>query len=219
MEEHRISAMREGLKRALLSVDALDATAILGDMVSESSLQEACDLLLVPTLKDIGDDWEGGRAALSQVYMAGKIAETFATSAGMSRLPVGAADSPASLKVAIATLEDNHSLGRRLVLSALKAGGYSALDYGVMQAQELAERAASDDVDILLVSVLMLPSALKVRELRRHLDALGCTPKLVVGGAPFSIDPQLWEAVGADAMSGSAFSVVGVLQGLEGRTQ
>ena len=53
---------------------------------------------------------------------------------------------------------------------------------------------------MLLVSTLMLSSALRVRELSALLRNAGSTMKLVVGGAPFLFDERLWREVGADAM-------------------
>lgn len=109
---------------------------------------------------------------------------------------------PLRIKVpslAIATLDDHHTLGKKLVYSAIRAKGYELVDLGTLDPQKLAERAKGSEVRILLVSTLMLRSALQVKELRAALDQLGWKVHLIVGGAPFSLDPSLWAELGADA--------------------
>ena len=60
----------------------------------------------------------------------------------------------------------------------------------------------------------MLPSALKIKELRAKLDVAGLAVKLVVGGAPFRFDPQLWREVGADACGQNALEAIEIVRGL-----
>jgi len=73
-----------------------------------------------------------------------------------------------------------------------------------------------DGIKILLISVLMLPSALKVREVREKLDGSGLNIKIVVGGAPFLFDDKLWKEVGADAMGRYASEAVTIITSLTG---
>ena len=110
--------------------------------------------------------------------------------------------------MAIAGLEDYHLLGLRIVYSSLRASGFSLLNYGRIDLDGLVKRVKTDDIRILLVSVLMLPSALRIRQLRERLDAEGCRPKLLVGGAPFRFDEHLWREIGADAVGHTASEAV-----------
>jgi methanogenic corrinoid protein MtbC1 len=73
-------------------------------------------------------------------------------------------------------------------------------------------RVVQDRVEILLVSVLMLPSALRVKELRARLTQAGRNIKIAVGGAPFRYDDQLWREVGADAMGRTASDAVKIVR-------
>ncbi|MDZ7777050.1 MAG: hypothetical protein U5L09_16260 [Bacteroidales bacterium] len=50
-----------------------------------------------------------------------------------------------------------------------------------------------EKIKILLLSVLMLPSALHVKDLKQKLNGTGV--KIVVGGAPFRFDENLWKEV------------------------
>ena len=114
--------------------------------------------------------------------------------------------------MAIAVLEDYHLLGKRIVYSTLRASGFELLDYGRMDLEELANQAQEDSVEILLISTLMLCSALRVKDLRGRLPGM----KIVVGGAPFRFDDQLWKEVGADATSATASGAVSIITALAG---
>jgi methanogenic corrinoid protein MtbC1 len=105
-------------------------------------------------------------------------------------------------------------LGKRIVCSVLRAAGWSVIDYGHGTAESLAARAISDGLDILLVSALMLPSAMDVRRLTRALSASGAGVRVVVGGAPFVFDEQLWREVGADAVGRNASDAIAIVRRL-----
>ncbi len=55
----------------------------------------------------------------------------------------------------------------------------------------------------------MLPSALKIKELKDKLENMDV--KIIVGGAPFRFDDQLWREVGADAMCKNASEAVSII--------
>jgi len=83
-----------------------------------------------------------------------------------------------------------------------------------MDADDLVRRVVDDRIDILLVSVLMLRSALRVRALREKLDATGARVQLAVGGAPFRLDKELWREVGADGTAETAAGAVAMVRRL-----
>jgi methanogenic corrinoid protein MtbC1 len=112
------------------------------------------------------------------------------------------------------TLEDNHVLGKRIVYSALRASGYELGNYGQMQASDLVRRVVADRLQILLISVLMLPSALHVKDVVGGLQEAKHPVKIVVGGAPFHFDQQLWREVGADAFGETATDAVRIVHQL-----
>ncbi|MFW5855403.1 MAG: cobalamin-binding protein, partial [Thermodesulfobacteriota bacterium] len=73
-----------------------------------------------------------------------------------------------------------------------------------------------DEVELLLISALMLPSALRVEKVKDLLDRFGSRTQIVVGGAPFRIDPQLGREVGADAVGNSAADAVAIIERFAG---
>jgi methanogenic corrinoid protein MtbC1 len=144
--------------------------------------------------------------------MSGRLCEDF-----MEQSFRGAPLSRASEeRVALAVLEDYHLLGKRLVGFVLRGGGVDYLDYGTVTAAELVRRVQEDSVRVLLISALMLPSALKVREVRDKLDQAGVTCRIIVGGAPFRLDPSLCDEVGADFCCANASQVLPALKQVSG---
>ncbi len=121
--------------------------------------------------------------------------------------------------MAIAVLEDFHALGKRIVYAHLRSCGYDIIDYGQgIDAKTLADWTIKDNIEILLISTLMLRSALKVEQVKQNLEAAGSNTKILVGGAPFLLDPELWQKVRADAMGRNAADAVAIISNLCGRT-
>jgi len=172
--------------------------------------------LVAPALESIGTAWQRGSVALSQVYLSGRMCEELVDMI-LPRADPRRKDQP---RMAIVALEDHHRLGKRIVYSVLRASGFELLDYGHgVEVGDLVSRVTGDGVRILLVSTLMLRSALRVKEVRGRLQDLGHEVRLVVGGAPFIFDEQLWVEVGADAMGVSASDAVGIVARIAGDLQ
>jgi methanogenic corrinoid protein MtbC1 len=120
-------------------------------------------------------------------------------------------------RLGVAVLRDRHVLGKRLVLSSLRAAGHEPEDLGhSFEPADLAQVARDRGLDILLVSTLMLRSALAVRLLVEALGHDGQRPLVIVGGAPFRIDPLLWHQVGADACGKSCTEAPALVARLAG---
>jgi methanogenic corrinoid protein MtbC1 len=204
--------LRHRFARALLTLDGGEARLLVDGACAGRPAVEVIESVIAPALEQLGQAWEAGTVALSQVYMAGRLCEGLVD----AMLPEQRAGEPQS-PLAIATLEDYHLLGKRIVLAALRASGFAVRDYGQGTAEELAARAVADGIRILLVSTLMLPSALRVKELRSLLARRGSTARLVVGGAPFRMDPRLGAEVGADEVGTNTAEAIAIVRRLTGR--
>jgi methanogenic corrinoid protein MtbC1 len=203
MSESIAKSELDRFERTLLSLDRLMAQQTLQHILKSSTPLALVEQLIVPSLERIGEKWERGEVALSQVYMSGRICEELVDqlflSDGFPRRDVNAA---------IVVLEDYHLLGKRIVYAAMRASGFELLDYGRLSVDEVVQRVPQDGVKILLISTLMLSSALRVQQVRKQ---LGQEVKLLVGGAPFRLDDQLWQEVGADAMGKTAGQAVQIV--------
>jgi methanogenic corrinoid protein MtbC1 len=114
------------LQRALLPLDRLTALRILSKSRSDYTPMQLAELLVVPSLQRIGEAWEQGRLALSQVYMSGRICEEIID----TLLPPASPERQDRPKIAVATLEDYHALGNRLVYAVMSAPRPSWRDDG-----------------------------------------------------------------------------------------
>ena len=185
----------------LLAIDQIGASEILKDECGERLPFQCFEEIVVPALQIVGEKWERGEVSLSQVYLSGKISETMVDSI----ISEDEAMRDQTLKIAIAVLEDHHTLGKRIVISILKAGGFSVKDYGHgITVQELVKIAVEDEIDILLISTLMLNAALKTKQAISAIRVERPQMRIIVGGAPYQFDSQLWQEVGADAWGQSA---------------
>jgi len=198
------------LEIALRSVNEVEANNIINDTIRQMAPLECAEGLITPVLRRLGTGWVDGDVSLSQVYMGGRICEK-----ALGRLlPEAKQTYRVRPKVAIAILEDYHNLGARLLLSVLRASGIDAIYYDHQTVISLVSKAKEDGVEILLVSTLMYRSALRVRDLRKEMMKNAVSPVLMVGGAPFLFDDELWHAVGADEMGKDASAAVKVVDRL-----
>lgn len=204
ISQKNLEDLRLRLETALLMVDKITVQQILTADYEDVSAFNLIELLIVPILEKIGEGWEAGEYSLSQVYMSGRLCEEVVDII----LPPDDPDRIYQPKMAIATLEDFHVLGKRIVYSALRASRFSLENFGRMDTEELIQRVVAEDIQVLLISTLMLPAALHVRQVVDGLHQSGKNVKVLVGGAPFNYDSQLWEDVGADGFGATASEAV-----------
>ena len=150
-------------KQALLDVDRVTARELINAGCNTHDPSQIIEQLIVPALEDIGTLWEHADASLSQVYMSARICEDLIDTV----LPSSSPNPTGQTLVAIALLDDYHALGKIIVYSSLRASGIDVQDLGRMTVEELVRQVVDQDIKILLISVLMLPSALKIKELKK----------------------------------------------------
>lgn len=112
---------------------------------------------------------------------------------------------------------DLHTLGKRIVIGCLKAQMIEVTDLGVnVPAERFVDEAVARNAQVIGVSAMMVHTArgpkgaLKVHQLleeRGLIDQI----KLVVGGAPFRYDPELYKQVQADAWAENGVSAASVI--------
>jgi methanogenic corrinoid protein MtbC1 len=210
-----MNAAVESFVAALLALDRDRLADIIARAGATDSLAPL-DEVVVPALELIGERWEKGEVSLSQVYMSGRLCEELIGKLPQWQMGAEAGDAAIpnarALRIGISTLDDYHVLGKRMVIAVLRASGYQIHDYGTADAATLAEWVVRDNLQVLLLSVLMLPSALRVKDLCTALDAAGQRTRILVGGAPFRFDPNLWREVGADAAGATAADALALVR-------
>lgn len=191
---------------ALSDLNRHETERIGGDLLRAHGPLTFADLYLLPALTQIGTDWDRGDRSLAEVYVAGRMAWDLVE----EHMPDPSAATP---RIGIALLNDYHALGKMIVSLNLRAAGIPVHDFGTVGAVELADRVIELDLEGVLVSTLMLRSALDVAPLVDRLRASGHRARVAVGGAPFRMDPTLWKRLGADAFGPDAAAAVHIARG------
>ena len=168
--------------------------------------------IIVPALSEIGEGWQTGIYSLSQVYMSSVICEEISEKL-FSDIQTSRSQ---KLKIGIVTFDDYHTFGKKIVLLTLRSAGYAVHDLGmILDEKQLFDEIQKSKIDVLLMSVLMLPPALRIKELKPKLLEVNPNIKLVVGGAPFRFDSKLAEQIGADATGETPQDAIKIIRELE----
>lgn len=200
-----INFYEKQFESALLNMDREKVFNIISAVLKKCDSTDFIEKIMVHTLVNIGKGWEDDKISLAQVYMSGKICEEAVDKILLSERK----EKNSAFKIAIATLEDHHTLGKRIVKSMVISSGYSIIDYGHgIDVDSLVQKVIQDKIDILLISVLMYSSALKIKNLQETFKKYKYHVKVLVGGAPFTFDKQLWKNVNADAAGEDASDAV-----------
>ena len=100
---------------------------------------------------------------------------------------------------------DMHSLGKRIVSGCLKSMMIDVTDLGVnVPPEQFVDEAVAHNAEVIGISAMMAHTVtgengcLKVRQILNE-RGLEKKIKIIVGGAPYRYDPELYKVVGADA--------------------
>jgi monomethylamine corrinoid protein len=205
-------AVIDALERALLDLDHVGARRILGTVGNGVLTAATLDSLVAPVLVRLGDAWGRGDVALSQVYMSGRMCERLINSLDLESIRLRA-DQP---RIAIGVLEDAHVLGEQIVLQMLRSAGYAVHDLGIrLTVNDIVNAVRRHQIEVLVLSVLMLRSALRISEVRERLAQEGLATAIVVGGAPFRFDPSLASEIGVNYAGITASDILPIMAQIE----
>ena len=195
-------------EQALLRLDRMSAWQMIQVLTERLSPVKIIEELIARALERIGEGWARGDLSLSQVYMSGKMCEEIVD----TLLPPGNQQRQNQPRMAITVLEDYHLLGKRIVYSIIRSSGFDLEDYGRTDVAGLLDRIRKDRIDLLFISVLMLPSALRIKEVTARVHGENLNTRVIVGGALFLFDGRLWREVGASAMGRTASDALRFLE-------
>ena len=114
--------------------------------------------------------------------------------------------------IIIGTIADDfHSLGKNMTRRFL-VPYFDVIDLGTnVKAEIFVEEAIKHKVAVICCSAVMYNAVMNIREVRIGVDSYTKwekKPRILVGGAPFNMNPTLYRQVGADMYSESAFGAV-----------
>ena len=181
---------------------------------SGMSVSEVYSKVIQPAQAEIGRMWH-----LNEISVAEEHAATATAELAMSLLRPHWQAAPARGRrvVATAVTGELHALGVRMVAEHFEMDGWDAVYLGANTPHEDVIRSLSDHgADVLAVSATSLLHLRDLGDLVGAVRDAGETAavKVLVGGAPFNLDPDLWAELGADGWAPSAEAAVGVGNGL-----
>jgi methanogenic corrinoid protein MtbC1 len=184
---------------ARLVFDAVEGGEALGEIYLQ---------VLQPALREVGRLWQMKKITVAQEHFC-----SAATEVVMAQLlPRALAGERSGCGVVVACITGElHDVGARMVGDFFEMARWDAYFCGANTphaavVQSLIERAA----DVLAVSTTMGWHLHAVQEL---VETVRAEPRcarvrIMVGGRPFTVDPALWQAVGADGTAADADAAV-----------
>lgn len=202
-----LQSILAGDRRAALSmvVAALDTGSSLPDIYLD---------VFERSQKEIGRMWQMNRINVGQEHYG-----TAATQLIMAQLfPRLLSTTPSHHRVVAACVGDElHEVGLRIVTDLLELSGWSTRYLGAnVPERSIVDAVAEWNADVIALSTTLTPH---VAETERIITALRNDPrtvetKVLVGGAPFMLEPELRESVGADAWAADAREAVRAAESL-----
>lgn len=145
---------------------------------------------------EMGRLWESGATHVADEHLGSRTVEEV-----LAVLRHRAPRQPACGKrVLVACVRGNHhGIGARIVADQFEQKGWTCFAMGAdLPAEDLVAAAAQYEVDLVALSsglgLHVRATAEAVAALRQHLPDV----RILVGGQPFALVPDLWEVVGAD---------------------
>lgn len=184
-----------------------DAVGIARGMLAAGApIGAVHDDLLTLTQREVGRMWLHGEIPIADEHfgtmIAGRVLEML-----HEHLPPPPPDAPRVL--AMAAGGNLHDIGLRIVAQRLQADGWRVVSLGAnMPADDLAWYFTDREVDLMAISVSMVLHLGAARRAVAMLRALPRPPRVLLGGEPFALCPDLHLALGADASAGDAAGAV-----------
>ena len=196
-------------KDALFDTDRLLALRVIhAGLDQHIPAEELIFKVVIPSLEDMaGRMTETLDISLSQHFLTSQI-----TNEVIDLLIAAFAQPPKFVgRMVIGSSQgDFHGLGKRIVVGCVKTFMVESIDLGLNVAPErFVEEAIQQNAQIIGISSMMVHTArgengcLRVRQLLKE-RGLENQIKLVVGGAPYRFDPNLYLTVHADAWAENA---------------
>jgi signal transduction histidine kinase len=196
---------------ALLRGERHIAVALIHDAVrSGISVHDIYLRVFQPCQQEIGRLWQ-----LRQITVAQEHSCTATTQLAMSQLYPLLLSQPRKGRRVVATSVSGelHEIGLRIVTDLFEADGWDTLYLGGnVPDTSIVQTVNERRPDLLLISATMtfhVNAVARLIELIRNCEA-GPTVKIMVGGYPCNVDPELWRRVGADGSACDAIEALDV---------
>ncbi len=193
-------------KQLVVKQDKEAAAKLVQTFISEGGAPlELLNEGFIPGINHVGDLFGRGELFLPELI---KAADTMKTVTDIVNEAIaGGPDKPeGQTTVVIATVKgDVHDIGKAIVVSLMRANGFSVYDLGRdVETDQIIEEADKVNADIIGTSALLTTTMPRQKEIEEALKSAGLRDrfKTVVGGAP--VTPRWAARIGADAYAEDA---------------
>jgi methanogenic corrinoid protein MtbC1 len=211
--ENPLFTVAQSCLEALIAGDREKAWAVITQTVTSGvPVRDIYLQVFQPVLRETGRLWQIGDAGIAQEHFVTASILLF-----ISRLhdQIHSAARKTGRRgktlVAGCVSDELHDVGIRIVADFFEMDGWDTYYIGGnIPAQSLLEAVQNQNADVVALSSTMAFHLPVVHYLVRSLRADPKTRdvKIIVGGYPFNIVPELWKQVGADAFAGNAEDAV-----------
>ena len=196
----------EEAKQLIIQQNKEEAAKLAQKVISEGGAPiELLNEGFIPGINKVGDLFGRGELFLPELI---KAADTMkAVTDIVNEAIADGPDKPeAQAKVVIATVKgDVHDIGKAIVVSLMRANGFTVYDLGRdVETDKIIEEAEKVDANIIGTSALLTTTMPRQKEIEEALKSAGLRDrfKTVVGGAP--VTPRWAARIGADAYAEDA---------------
>lgn len=199
--------MSDDLTQALADLEEQKVDTLVDERLTEgadpSSILAACQ----EAMRQVGERYEAGEYFVSDLMMSSAIFKNVV--ARLEPLLVGTTAVSRGSLVVGTVKGDVHDIGKDLVVSTLRASGYTVTDLGVnVPADQFVEALKQTGATVLALSGLLTISFDPMKETVAAVEAAGLRSqvKIMLGGGP--VTEQVRAYAGADALGADPPSAV-----------
>ena len=199
--------------QAVFDTDRVRALECVDQALKKGMLvEEIVFEIVVPSLQKMNEDFAGkDGVTLSQHFICVSVADEIVE----KLLPMFEKPPVSNGTVVIGTAEDDfHGLGKKIVGGCLRANMYTVHDIGLnVAAETFVSQAKELGASVIGISSMMVHTATgengprRVSEIIRS-EGLGSSLRVIVGGAPYLFDSDLYRTVGADSWAPDGIAAV-----------
>jgi methylmalonyl-CoA mutase cobalamin-binding domain/chain len=163
-----------------------------------------------PVLHEVGRLWQTNQVSVAQEHYC-----TAATQLVMSQLytHIFSTERVGRRLVATSVGSELHEIGVRMVADFFEMAGWDTYYLGANTPTEsILQTLTQDDIDVLGISTTMTYHVSAAADLINRIRSSGAgkNVKIMVGGYPFNIDPNLWQNIKADGYARDAQEAIQV---------
>jgi methylmalonyl-CoA mutase cobalamin-binding domain/chain len=216
-EESPLGELTRQYFDALLQGKRHVASQLIKDAVERDiSIKDIYLKVFQPAQQEVGRLWQTNQVSVAQEHFC-----TAATQLIISQLYPHIFTTKRIDRRLLATSVSNelHEIGIRMVADFFEMEGWDTYYLGAnTPIESIVQTAIDQDVNILGISATMTYHVSTVADLisKVHTSEVGPEMKILVGGYPFNVDPELWKKINADGYAKDAQDAIHVANQLIG---